>query len=572
MAQQFRPQWRWFAAGTVCAIITALAGVSYGGLIKVFGDSLAALSGAEAGLSRVQAWAAPGLIVLASLVRGVSLYAMTLLNNVGVQRALVDVSRVQFAGLTDGDHARLAGSASGGFVSRFVNDLNTLRDFGLRLANSAAKSVVTVIGALAAMFWMDWQLTLILLVAYPLAFGPVIALGNRVRKRAKRSQEQMGEVTALLSEGFQSARAVTAYGLETYQKARADAGFVKRAELYLKVLSSKAAVDPILEVAGGVAIAGVLGFSVWRMAQGAATIGDFLGFITLIAVAAPEIRSLGSLNASAQEARAATERFHELADALPQVADRADAKALVNARGAIAFQDVHFAYSAGEAVLNGVSFEVKPGETVALVGASGAGKSTVFNLLLRLYDVNAGAIALDGQDVRGLKMADVRAAMALVEQEPALFDDTVGANIALGKLGASQSQIEAAARKADADGFISALAGGYAAQVGERGNRLSGGQRQRVALARAILRDAPILLLDEATSALDATSQTAVQTALEAFGKDRTVIVIAHRLATVARVDRIIVMEAGRIVETGTHAELMAAGGAYAKFAAETLS
>ncbi len=422
------------------------------------------------------------------------------------------------------------------------------------------------------MLWMDWQLALILLVAYPLAFGPVIALGNRVRKRAKRSQEQVGEVTALLSEGFQSARAVTAYGLQEYQKERAEAGFKMRAKLYLKVLADKAAIDPILEIVGGVAIACILGFSVWRISQGASTIGDFLGFITLIGVAAPEVRALGSLNAAAQEARAATERFHSLVEAVPHVTDSDNAQRLIRAAGAICFENVHFNYGEGRPVLNGLSFKVEAGESVALVGASGAGKSTVFNLLMRLYDVGAGRVMVDGKDVRTLKMQDLRASMALVEQEPALFDDTIAANVAFGRLEAERSDIEVAAHSAHADEFIDSLPEGFETEVGERGNRLSGGQRQRIALARAILRDAPVLLLDEATSALDASTEAVVQKALESFGANRTVMVIAHRLATVKRVDRIIVLDAGRVVESGTHEVLLKAGGVYAQFAAQQLS
>jgi subfamily B ATP-binding cassette protein MsbA len=233
---------------------------------------------------------------------------------------------------------------------------------------------------------------------------------------------------------------------------------------------------------------------------------------------------------------------------------------------------VHFNYGEGRPVLNGLSFKVEAGESVALVGASGAGKSTVFNLLMRLYDVGAGRVMVDGKDVRTLKMQDLRASMALVEQEPALFDDTIAANVAFGRLEAERSDIEVAAHSAHADEFIDSLPEGFETEVGERGNRLSGGQRQRIALARAILRNAPVLLLDEATSALDASTEAVVQKALESFGANRTVMVIAHRLATVKRVDRIIVLDAGRVVESGTHEVLLKAGGVYAQFAAQQLS
>ena len=539
--------------------------MSYGGLIKLLGDRL---QEAASGEVMIDAWAwlvLPTFIVVASLIRAITLYGMTIANNTGIQKSLVDISNAQFAALTDGDHARLAGDASGSFVSRFINDLNMLRNFALHFFNNSVKGTVTVFGALAAMLWMDWQLTLVLLVVYPIAFGPVVALGNRVRKRAKRSQEQVGEVTSLLSEGVQASRAVKAYGLEEYQKARADQSFQERARLYLKVLADKAAVDPILEVVGGAAIAGVLAFSAWRISSGASSIGDFLGFIALIGVAAPELRALGSLSTVAQEGRAAADRFHEVLDAPLKIKEASAPVKPGQIKGAVSFKDVFFSYDQGGSVLNGLSFDVQPGETVALVGASGAGKSTIFNLLLRLYDTSSGVITLDGYNICQLAISDLRLAMALVEQEPALFDDTVAANIALGRLSASEAEKVQAAKTAQADGFITELDHGYQTPVGERGNRLSGGQKQRVALARAMLRDAPILLLDEATSALDAKSEADVQAALQKAAEGRTVFVIAHRLATVQWADRILVLEGGCVVEAGAHEDLLNSGGAYAE-------
>ncbi|MEQ9315609.1 MAG: ABC transporter ATP-binding protein [Henriciella sp.] len=570
--ERFFSHWKWFALGTACAAVTSIAAASYGYLLKLVVEGLERLAGPEQVGVPSGLWWLIGIIGVAAAVRSLSLYGMTLANNTGVQRAIVDIQADQFEALTDGDFARLSGDRSGGFVSRFINDVNALRDAGLRLANNLTKGVLTVIGVLITMLIMDWKLTLILILVYPIAFGPVMALGNRVRKRSKSAQKQIGEVTSLLSESFQSARVVKAYGLEDYQKARAKKGFVERSRLFLKVLTDKAAVDPILEITGGLALVGILALTAWRIAQGDTSLGNFVGVIGAVAVAAPELRALGTLNAVAQEGGAAADRVFEILDADPIVTDREEAVELNDARGGLEFRDVHFAYPDGSPALNGLSFSVNPGESVAIVGPSGAGKSTIFNLLLRLYDPLSGSVALDGNDIRGFTGASLRHSTALVAQEALLFDDTIAANIALGRIGATRDQIKEAAKAANAHDFILSLPGGYDAPVGEMGRSLSGGQRQRIALARAILRQAPILLLDEATSALDAESEAKVQAALGEFSKDRTTLIIAHRLSTVRSADRILVLEKGKLVEEGSHDELMAANGAYKKLVELQLS
>ncbi len=567
-------QWPLFLTGALFALITSLAVASYGMLVKAGLDWLGATQHGQdliqiplmdlALKTNTLMWGLPVGIVGAAIIRSVSLYIQTMLNNSAVQRGLVGVQDALFGRLIDGDYARLTSAASGEYVSQFINDMNLVREASLRLATNLVKGVLTVLACIATMFWYDWALALVVLIVYPIAFAPVVRIGEKLRKVSRTAQQQTGEMTALLNEGFQGGRTTKAFNLEDYQKTRAHAGFVERAHLYLKVLRNKALVDPLLEIVGGLALAGVFAFTGWRILNGEATVGDLGGFIAAIGAASPEVRALGTLNSIANEGLAALDRIYHVLDTDDAVQDKPDAKQLARVRGEVAFQDVHFAYQDNTPVLNGLTFEAKPGETIALVGASGAGKSTVFNLLMRLYEVSDGAVTVEGEDVRNVERRSLRNNLSLVSQDAFLFDDTLRANIELGRPGASDKDIKTAAAAAACD-FIADLPEGLDTRAGEGGRNLSGGQRQRIAIARAILKDAPILLLDEATSALDAASESRVQTALERLSEGRTTLIIAHRLSTVRAADRIFVMDKGRVVEAGTHDALIKKDSLYAE-------
>ena len=509
----------------------------------------------------------PLAIICLASVKGVAMYFQVLSVNSLALKVSTDIQKAMAHRLIDADLAIVMAEPAGAFVSRIMNDLNLVREAFVRLANNLVRDVLTIFVMVGVMFWFSWLLSVLVLAVYPLAMRPIIQIGNRQRKASGALQEHMETVTSLLAEILQGVRMVKAYQLEAAEKTRSARAFDGLYERLVNLLAGRARIDPILEVLGGFAVAGVIGVAAWQVSNGQLQVGDVVGFITALLLLVQPVRAIGTLNAITQEGLAATARVFALLDQRAHIIDPPQPARLQNIQGELCFKKVSFAYQ-DAAILDDISFTVAPGQTVALVGPSGSGKSTIINLLPRFYDPSGGQITIDGVSISQFSLSDLRDHIALVSQEAVLFDDTVAANIGFGRQRATDKDIRIAAKSAAADEFIDQLPETYTTVVGAGGNKLSGGQRQRIAIARAMLKDAPILLLDEATSALDAQSEQLVQEALDRLSSGRTTLVVAHRLSTIQKAYLIIVLDKGRIAETGTHQTLLNKDGLYAHLCA----
>jgi subfamily B ATP-binding cassette protein MsbA len=557
-------------AGGLSAVLLGLLEPAVNGLFVPGGDPIRLFNLISLDERQALLWIPVTIIAVAMARTFASAAQAALINRLG-HGIVGDIQRRLFAGMIRADLARLRSQHSGSFVSTVLYDANLVREaFTSGVVNYTQHSL-TLLAVILYMAWIDWQLTMVVLLGIPAVALILRRFGRKTRKAAKGAMAESEALSTALMENLDGVRLIKIENREAAEEARVGEVIARRQRHIIKGANARAFAGPASDMVAYSVVAAVMAYAGWQAQQGAMDVGEFAAFIGMLLAAGQSLRQVTNLATVMSEGLTAARRLFTALDIQPEIREASDAASVPAGPVEVMLDDVSFAYAPAQdgasPTLDRVSIRVAPGETAALVGPSGGGKSTVLSLLPRFYDVTGGAVRLNGVDVRALQLQDLRDHIALVTQEPFLFDDTVAANIAYGRPGATEVQIHAAARAAAAHDFIVGLPDGYATRAGEGGVRLSGGQRQRIAIARAFLKDAPILLLDEATSALDTESEALVQAALERLMQGRATLMIAHRLSTVKNADRIYVIEAGRVVEEGAHEALVAQGGLYSRLA-----
>ena len=502
------------------------------------------------------------LLVLFSLIKGLSLYLSEYLMVYSGQKVVAQLRKTLFAGLLDHSLSFYTRHSTGHLMARIVSDTERLQEAVSKQLADGFRQLILLVTFLTVVFVIDWKLSLFSLAVLPVVLWLTVKMGKRVHRLTWDGQQRVADLSHSLQEAIAGQRIVKAFGMESYERERFRGLADRLVSINLKNTRVTALSSPLMEFIGYLVFAPFLLYINWQIASGV-SLGAFVAFVVALFKLYEPLRKLSRMHLHFQQAFACASRIFELLHLPPEIQDRPGAADLAPFRRELRFQDVNFSFGEDVPVLTSINLTIRRGEIVAVVGKSGAGKSTLASLILRFYDVTEGRVTIDGSDLREVTQASVRRQIALVSQDTFLFNDTVRNNIAYGRKNCRFDRILEASRAANCHDFVEGFPQGYATVIGERGHRLSGGQRQRIAIARAVLKGAPILILDEATSALDGASEKLVQEALNRLMSHCTTLVIAHRLSTVRRADRIIVLDGGRIVEQGVHAKLMARAGIY---------
>lgn len=552
------PHWRTFLISAALMILIAGTTALHAWLIKPALDAVFVEK-------RVNALVIIPLVVLVvTIVKGFATYFQLLTMNILSLRISSDMRIRLYSHFIKSDISTLHSKSSGDMMASIMNEIGSVVGLINTVINGFVKQLFTLVALVCVMFNQSLELSLVAFIGFPLAGYPIYKLGKRLRNLSFKNQEIASKFSSQMSDTLQYSKLVKAYHCEDFEVRRMSVIIESIFKMGKKISRISLIASPFVESLAGIGVAAVIWYGGNQVISGETTPGAFFSFFAAMMMAYKPLKSVSGMNSGVQMGLAAATRLYTLLDEKPVIVDKPNAIALANVKGDIEFQNVKFSYIDDKLAMNDVSFKIPAGKTVALVGHSGGGKSTIMSMILRFYDPDSGAVKLDGHDVRDVTIKSLRSSMSVVNQEVMLFDDTIIENIRYGKEDATEEEIIRAAKLAEADEFIQEIPEKYHAKVGQNGIRLSGGQRQRIAIARAILYNAPILLLDEATSALDPISEKLIKDALAKLTKNRTTLVIAHRLSTVIHADKIIVIAGGKVIEEGTHTELLEKGGAYA--------